>query len=303
MSRYYFNKEDINLNDIEYICIHFDNNEYISILKNEILDYEFEYQDKLTCYRNGIYPVVNKGYINFKINKYCSFDSFIYDTEKFNKNRKQFIFDRCVEGRIIALNFFNSDGWGMMIFGNFIPTFDDERMSFEILDKENKNYSSTMSIDLPVLNKDNTQSISLDFENCESIQLRNSDIEDINIKTSEYLNIGSSYLERIVIGGYIKIDFNTMLKYRNGILLNEEKSNITIEEAINKIFEDKEHCIINLYITYNRPGYGDFYEEKLYIKDIRYEDITQTGDEEIGEKFFIGGHVDKEDDVITITFE
>ena len=63
MPRYYFKKEDLKLNNIEYVRLYFDNNEYISLYKDEILDYEFIYQDRLISYRDGIYPYAKTGYI------------------------------------------------------------------------------------------------------------------------------------------------------------------------------------------------------------------------------------------------
>lgn len=315
MPRYYFKKEDLKLNNIEYVRLYFDNNEYISLYKDEILDYEFIYQDRLISYRDGIYPYAKTGYINFNIRKYSSGtvkSNFIYNEKAYIKNRKQYILDRCMDGGICCIEFFDNNNWSMKVFGNFNPIVKNDAMSFEILDSKNKNISDTFYIDMLDIKKDKLLKLHLDFENCEGIYLYESDLLEVNLNIREYLELGSSYLERIVDGGFIKIKFNKNIKYRDGYLFDVSNNVITINDAIKRIMLTEEHWICNLYITYNGPGYGDSYKEKMIIQDIRYSDMEEyLSDEEYEEDdedyeyepYFVGGHVKKEKDVITITFE
>ncbi len=313
MPRYYYEKEKLKFNNIEHLCLYFDNNEYISLSKDELLDYEFEYQDRLLNYRDGIYPCAKRGYINFNIKKYSSGtvrSNFIYNEDKYRKNRKRYIFDRCIEGGILCVEFFNSYNWSIKVFGNFNPIVDNDSMSFEILDSKNKNISDKFYIDLPEFKKNYIYELCLDFENCETLDLMESDIQELNLNIQEKLILGSGGFERLVVGGNIKIKFDQNYKYRSGNLFDVYGSNINIKTAIKHLIESEEHWICNLYITYNEPCYGDLFKETLMIKDIRYdEDDYYEFDDEDDEEYdddipyFVGGHVQKDNDLIIITFE
>lgn len=52
MARYYYEKNKLKIDNINYLCLHFDNNEYISLSKDEIIDFNFEFQDRFFTKRS-----------------------------------------------------------------------------------------------------------------------------------------------------------------------------------------------------------------------------------------------------------
>lgn len=70
---------------------------------------------------------------------------------------------------------------------------------------------------------------------------------------------------------------------------------ISYQEAKEYLFNKVEHCIGNLFVIYHYSGYGLFFTEKIYIKDIRKNAIDDDS--------FIGGHLNVKDNAVTTTFE
>lgn len=300
MPRYYYKKENFKIDKIEYARIYFDNNEFVSLSKDEVLDFKFEYKDRLINFRDGIYPVINSGYINFNIKKYSSGtirSNFVCNEKEYIKNRKKYIFNRCIEGKIVCIEFFNNKNWSMKVFGNFNSVIKDENMSFEILDSKNKILSEDFYIDLPIIKKGNVNKIDLIFENCENLVLLKQDLLEVNLTYNANLELGSSYFEREVIGGLIKIKFNKDIKYRDGSLLDLKGKDISIRKAIKRLFLSNAHNICGLGIYFDQPGFGDLFKEFLLVNNIKI-----NKDYEYDFSWFTGGYVKKEKNIIIIKF-
>ena len=305
MPRYYFKKEDLKFDNIEHLCLYFDNNELISLSKDEILDFSFEFQDRLVFYKDGIYPVVKVGYINFNIKKYSSGtvrENFIYNEKDYRKNRKEYIINRCMEGGIVFVKFFFWNYKSIKVFGNFKPILNDN-VSFQILDSNNESNSDKFFIDLPNPKKAHIDSVTLYFDNCDYVDLLHDDLFEVNLVFDENLILNSSF-QRIIIGGIIKIKFDKDYKYRKGDIYNSDDYAVSAEEIIDRFLACDEHDICDLSFHYTP---GNSYKETISIKDIRCDSVADYLNDECDEMeeelYFVGGHISKENDVIIITFK
>jgi hypothetical protein len=309
--KYYYPKKRSNKR-IEYIEILFDNDEYISFRKDELIEYEIKTYDKLVRVAGKVHPYAESGYLKFKIKKYPPYHcEFIFDRKNYKNNRINFIVDRCINyGGIIGINFIDDYNWSYKIYGNFEAIFEDDMLNLII--KPKPVYESSNSdfyyITLPKVKKNLVQSIDLIFENCENVEILRDDILDINLVIRDKLT--EFNYERLIIGGYIKIKINSEYKYRHGSLHNIESSSIDYKRVIKRILELEEHWICRLDVTYNASGYC--FKESFDIKDIRFDYIDEVEDTDIDdnddyediEPYFVGGHVTKSnDEVITITFK
>lgn len=292
-NKYFFQKENLKIDNFEYLNILFDNDEILSLSKEEIDSYNYEIKDKLIREGKGTYPVISKGEFVFRINeKYVKNDSFLYDEESYLKDKKDYIINKCLKTKGIKAIEFVYESFNYRFYGNFKSELRDNLLCL-FVDEQDINESLQSYITLPPLRKDYIQCISLDFDDCECFEIYKYEIEEIDLKLKEELIIGMHFLERVVIGGYIKIrlKYNPMFNQRQGILLNVERSDISNEEVAKKLTSQKRHYIGNLFITYNYPGLGYFYQEKIEVQDIGEEN-----------DFYIYGTVDKEDDTFIIRF-
>lgn len=294
--RYTCLKTKINKEDLSYCNIFFDNNELLVIDRDELVDFHFTFYDKLIKRDQGIHPFVKEGLIKFKLITKTKHDSTgVFDQDNYLKNRPLYITNQFMQGGISAIEFYDNKACSKKIFGNFLSYIEDDYLC--LLGKEKPFYEAYESeyhyIDLPNLEKPIIQSISLDFLDLNSLLISSYDIKEINIKMDEYLLEGSSFYERCINGGYLKFKLEKSNKY-HGILFNEERMDISYQEAKEYLFNKVEHCIGNLFVIYHYPGYGLFFTEKIYIKDIR----KNTSDDD-----FVGGHLNVKDDIVTITFE
>ena len=263
VNKYIFKKENFKLNDIEYINIIFDNNEYIRLNNNELIKHSFVLKDKLIRDFRGIAPVINKGEFIFKIDKFdinTDKSIFVYDEEKYYENRVEYIRNRCInEGGIKALQFFEHSYSHKVLFGNFKAKIVNDNLILYVDDNEESNNENAY-IYLQKVNHPFIQSIFLDFENGDSLEINKYEIIETNLVMNNELLSGWSSLEREIIQGYIKIKLSPIHYYRKGILLNVERSDISLDEAIQRITMCYKHDICNLLVVYDYPGYNNYYD-------------------------------------------
>ena len=67
--KYYYKKNFYNHEEVKYIEIIFDNGEYIFFRKSEIIDFQFNFYDKMVWHDNTAIPVAKSGFIKLNISK------------------------------------------------------------------------------------------------------------------------------------------------------------------------------------------------------------------------------------------
>ena len=166
IKRYHCLKTKIDQTKIDYLNIYFDNHELIVIHQKELIDFHFSFYDRLIKRAKGIHPVAKEGMVKFKIDNDLEIDTTgIFDQEQLKKNRKSYIINRMLEGGIEAIEFYDETGCSQKVYGDFL--FNQEGDDLLLVAKEKPFFESFTSnyhyIDLPLLEKEYIQSISLDF--------------------------------------------------------------------------------------------------------------------------------------------
>ena len=135
---YYFKKNFYGPEDVRFAQVFFDNGDYISLNKNEIVNFQFEFYDKMIWFNDAIVPVAKKGFVKLKISKCKSsrYDSEYMNTvDEYNKNRKKYIEELCCDDSgIVNIRFFNENNWHKSVSGQFVGTIDGEYLILSVVD-------------------------------------------------------------------------------------------------------------------------------------------------------------------------
>ena len=103
---YYCKKNFMDLNDVVFAHIYFDNGDYISLRSSEIVDYNIELYDKMILFKDVPTPVVKRGYIKLNISKNkCQWyeSKSISNKKDYNRDRKTYIENLCLDFSIITI--------------------------------------------------------------------------------------------------------------------------------------------------------------------------------------------------------
>lgn len=303
---YSFIKNFYNPKDVEFVHVFFDNGDYIALNKSEIIDFQFEFYDKMVWFNDAIVPVVKKGFIKLKIAKYKSsrYDSEYMNTiDEYNKNRKKYIEELCCnDSGIINIRFFNTDNWHKSVSGQFIGTIDGEYLILSAVDIwpsvpfENEKFS----INLHSLNKNTINKINLDFENCESFDIFKNEILELEINLDEQLYEHSGDYTRQMINGMIKVKFDSTITWRHISFLLDEKP-VKVKDLKNRLLFNKKqssHDICRLYIHYDYAGFCMQRIESIEV------DGKWVGEDEDCEGEYVSGYCEQlEKGIIAIHFK
>ncbi len=147
-------------------------------------------------------------------------DVFLYNAEEYNRNRKTYIENRCVnEGGIKSVRLFNENNWHDTIYGNIVRELKDGFLILKFLNQPNLGSSSDEKheVRLNSISKSIIRSIDLDFENCEGFTIYDEEISEIQLEFEKELVWGGGELHRSLKSGFIKFKFNKTFPKRRTI--------------------------------------------------------------------------------------
>ena len=306
---YTYTKMQYVKDDVKEMYLFFDNGDYLSIDGSEVVDIFVNVYDRLVWHHQGAAPVVASGFIKLKINekhssKYPS--HFLYDQKEYNKNRKSYIENRCVQDSITKMWLFDENYWQKILLGNVQAKTDAEYLVLDFLPLASVGTATDTAhhICLPNIKREQITQIKLDFENCEVIELKRNEILEINLAMNEELSWGSSCLYRSIKSGFIKIQLDKRLGKRKNGIFDENLTTKQVERRICGKSGYCEHDLCHLYITYSHAGYASPRTECVEVDDIRsQEELDQIYDEDDFVPDYIGGYSAKlKDGSIIITF-
>lgn len=303
--KYYYKKNFYNLKDVEFAHVFFDNGDYITLNKPEIIDFQFEFYDKMVLFNEVVTPVAKKGFIKLKISKYKSsrYDSkYINTVSEYNQNRKKYIEELCCnDSGIVNIRFFNKDNWHKSVSGRFVGNIEGEFLILSVVDiwpnisSENENFS----ISLHSVNKNIIDKINIDFENCESFDIFKNEILELEINLDEQLYEHSGDYTRQMINGFIKIKFDLEITWRH-INFFIDRKNVKIKDLKKRLLYKKKlesHDICRLYIHYDYAGFGMQRVESIEV------DGKWCGEEDDCYAEYVSGYCERLDnDVVIIYF-
>lgn len=304
---YYYEKNFYNIKDVRGAEIYLDNGEYINLYQSEIIDFEFEFYDKMIWFNNAVTPVAKKGFVKLDIlkRKPARYNALNFINNKgYNKNKKEYIENLFFENPgIINIRFYNCNNWEKSVCGQFISRKEGKYIILSVVDiwPNSSSSSDVFSISMNTINKDMIDQINLDFENCEGFDIFRDEILEMQLNIDEKLEEDSSDYSRKLINGFIKIKLNPEITWRDCCLFYDvKKPNIKhIKKRLLYRKEKNFHNICHLYINYERGGFGTRKREKIEIDGIwKGEDCDDSFSE------FISGYcVDLGNDVIGIYFK
>jgi hypothetical protein len=306
-SQYIYPKSKLNKFKPKFLQIFFYDGNYVSINKKEIVSTSINYYDKLIWEENCLCPVGKNGFVKLKIeDKILSYynESFLYDSEEFEKDRKSYIINRCInEGRIKCVRLFNYLNWHITIYGNIVATCEDDYLILNYVPNElfGSADSKNTSINLNPLDKNEISNIELSFENFDRFTVYREEIIDINLTFCKQLEWGGGDFFRNIDGGYLRVKLDKTIDYREYRFLSNIKNLPAIKYFENRLSVkkgEKPHDICHLYIEYDYAGCGSSRTECFEIEDIRSDEEIkrlekleeETGNELI---FFDGGYCKK----------
>lgn len=313
--QYTISKDFFNEKDIEFLYVFFDNGDYISLCGAELTEYSVNLYDKLVRHGNGFCPVAESGFIQLKIQKradFCYNRNFLYNPEEYQKDRKKYIENRCVnESRITEIWLFNEDNWHYTLLGNIRAIMDGAYLRFEFISMPQMGDASGNEhyICLGNIGSKAISDINLDFENCESFYVYSKEISEVNLTFEKELEWGSSKLYRSISGGYIKLKLRKYYNSRSNHLMDDQ--NLKKRDFERRLCGKKGfacHDICHLYVSYNAPGFGESISECLELNDIKSEEEIEQLEQKEDEMggiwyFFESGYSKKlEDGTILLTF-
>ena len=318
---YKVRKKIFSKNKIDHMEIFFDNGDFLSISKKEIVDFSVNLYDELVMgidYWNSFSCVVESGNIRLKIEKKPNgiYDNpYLCDLCAYKKDRISYIKDKlCVKNdEIVCVKIYDKSNWHFTLYCRTENTIDGEYLLLKFLPCKNKSCDSNFhTISLPQVTKSIVETINLDFENCESITIKKEEIVDMNLKFSETLCWGSGDYIRVVTGGFLKIKLDKEYNYFRDCSLQDklalgEKGNKQIERRLcgKKGFDV--HDICNLYVEYDYAGSAFYRRECLEVRSIvdiyKLSDVEKLSQKDEDLSLYIGGYAQKQDDgTILITF-
>lgn len=310
LNTYHFKKYMMPFDDVEFIYIIFKNGSYITLSKTEIISYDFKLYDELVWDHYDFAKKACTGQIKLKIHNYPrhNYDSNIVPAKK-DYSRKKYFEELCLEGNNIhSIRFFNEDNFNETVCGNFSSVIENGIVTITAHEDPQKHSSDGENFIIKLFEPkiDDINWIHIDMENCESFYVYQSEIKEMKLEFSKELEGGDGFdFNRKLIGGYIKIKFKDSYDPRQGTIfsIDEEEEDkyeygdsapttaSRILKRFRTYFEDGEHDICHLYVTYNNQGYGKDLEECIDIDDIRDIDWDSLTEEEENElPYFIGGH-------------
>ena len=305
---YYYKKNFYTPKQVEFAYLFFDNGDYITLNKSEIVDFKFEFYDKMVWFDTSITPVAKSGFIKLKISKYKSsrYDSqYVNNIKEYNENRKKYIENLCCDDSgIVNIRFFDNNNWHKSVCGKFVGRIENKYLILSVEEIWNNipSTSENFSISLNSIEKSIINKINLDFENCEHFDIFKHEIVDLKLNLNEKLDEDSSDYKRQLINGYIKVKLDPEITYRNISLASNVKYPKVkhIKERLIDGDEKTTHNICHLYINYEYAGFGTAREESITVNGDWIDD--KTIDEDYA--YLVSGYCIKEkNDVIGIYFE
>jgi len=234
-------KKKFEKKDIDFMYLFFDNGDYVSLDGREVVDIKINLYDRLIWSEQGVNPVVESGYIKFKINKTNKAiynGAFLYNAKEYRRDRKGYIERRCVqEGGIKCVRVFNENNWHDTLFGNVAGEMEGEFLTLKFLSQPNFGSSDSdyNVISLNAIGKSIIESINLDFENCEDYSIYKDEIQDIQLEFEKELVWGAGDLFRSIKSGYIKFKFDKKKDYRRVHFLDGGK--VTIKQLEQRLLQ------------------------------------------------------------------
>ena len=205
--RYFVEKKKYSTQNVDHIYIVFQNGNYLSIEKNELIDINVNLYDRLTRYEYSASFVGHSGYVKLKISSekktYSDDDDctgFLYNHDVYKENRKSYIENRCTkENDINYVIFFDDNRWNDMIFGDIRCRMEGEFLVLQF--EQNQKYGAvgadTAYIDMPDVSKKDILKINLVFENCESVMIYQDEIREISLTFENQLKwAGGNFCRR-----------------------------------------------------------------------------------------------------------
>lgn len=270
---YYYKKNFIELKDVEFADVFFDNGDYICIHKSEIIDFNFEFYDKMIMNRREITPVAKSGFVKLKIAKkdrYMYKSHYMKTIEEYKRDRRQYINNRCIgDCGITYIRFFDNHNWHKGVCGQFVGKIENDYLILTTKDiwPTLSSSSDNFNITLNPIKKSIIERITLDFENCETVDIYKDEIISFDLVFEEELNPGSGNYSRKLKHGYIKIKLDPKITWRhNDIYTDNEK--ITLKDIKKRLCYNNNksyHDIVRLYIDYEYAGFTMVKEEAIEI--------------------------------------
>lgn len=309
--KYEIEKQKIDINKIKTLEIFFDNGDYVTIQKNEIVSFNATFYDRLIIRDDEIHPVIKEGILKLKINptkKNLNTYDCVFDRKEYINNRKEYIENRCVNhGEIDYIKVYDQYNWSHTYFGYTKATIENNELIISYIplndDKSDSKYHYIM---LNNIKKDDIRYISLDFENCDGVDIYGTEIVDMNLNYSHTLYDCSGFIKQLT-SGYMLIKLDKEDYNRNVNTYTHTKDKEPYISIMNRVcYKNKvsTHDICNLYIHYFD---GRYKKETVTLKDIRSpEELKEAKKlEESGKPYdeFVGGYSIKiNDNTFLITF-
>jgi len=316
MNKYTYPKKKFDKKDVEFMYVFFDNGDFISLNRNEVVDLEISLYDRLIQNERGVCPVAESGFIKLiinRINKAIYNNVFVYNAKEYKKDRIAYIQNRCVnEGGITCVRLFDENNWHDTIYGNIVGEMDGKFLVLKFLSQPNFGSSKSENnvVMLNPIGKSIIENIFLDFENCEGFTIYDDEIIDIQLEFENELVWGSDDLLRNVKSGFIKCILDPEIDYRRIHLFDDGK--ITLKKLEQRLCGKKgqaTHDICHLYIDYKFYGFGSKRRECIEVEDIRPDEeierlrkLEEEGKYDYCADFFGGYCKRKEDGTLIITF-
>lgn len=305
---YYYKKNFYTPKQVEFVYLFFDNGNYITLNKSEIIDFKFEFYDKMVWFDRSITPVAKSGFIKLKISKYKSsrYDSqYVNNIKEYNENRKKYIENLCCDDSgIVNIRFFDNNNWHKSVCGKFVGRIENGYLILSVEEIWNSipTTSENFSISLNSIEKSIINKINLDFENCEDFDIFKHEIVDLKLNLNEKLDEDSGDYKRQLINGYIKVKLDPEITYRY-ISLARNVKYPKVKHIKGRLINGNEkttHNICHLYIDYEYAGFGTGRVESIIVNGDWIYDRTVYEDY----SHFVSGYCIKEkNDVIAIYFE
>lgn len=303
--KYFTYKKNISMDDLYYVQVVFDNGDSIELDKRELIDYEFEFYDKLIWFNSAPTPFVRKGFVKFKIHDYkrkMRTSQTMRLVKEYNCNRKSYIENRCCEDSIICVRFANETPDYKVVSGLFSGKIED---GYLILNANNiwpnaPFESDKHYIDLHSVNKANVDRIRFTFENGDCFDVFKGEILEINLNLDKNLKDDLDDYLRKVLNGYIKIKFDPNINQRDSSLYFNVKYPKTKHfiKRLTEFYKDYKHDIYSLTVWYEHDGIEIKNQEHLALNGSWYGE-----DKGWYLGWYVGGYCEiLDDDVICIRF-
>lgn len=280
-SEYFYPPKTLVKANIEFAQVVFQNGDYLTIKKNEILEASLALCDELIRTGTGVCPILRTGFLKCRI-QYCKRAKYqnvsLYNPQEYIKDRKSYIENRCVkEGKIKAIRVFDANDWHYTLYGEIVASVEGENMVLSFRNSAQSNDSAVIRLKEP--KKSTIGSIVLDFENCDTFRIYENEIMDIQLAFRNELVWEGNELNREVVGGFLRLKFDKSTDHTD---VNIYKWNGKIKQLEERLCGRKGedfHDICHLYIE-DAEAYKSRQEECISICDIRYLDQPEPPEDE-----------------------